>query len=148
MPTIIVRAATWCIYPMYDFAHPLSDAIEGITHSLCSLEFENNREIYDWLLDNTQAPPRSHQYEFARLNLDYTVMSKRMLLQLVDEGYVDGWDDPRMPTIAGLRRRGVTAEAIRAFSDRIGVAKGRIVVSTFLCLSIVFATISTFEHRA
>ena len=113
----------WCIYPMYDFAHPLSDAIEGITHSLCSLEFENNREIYDWLLANLQSPPRSRQYEFARLFLDYTVMSKRKLLQLVDEGYVDGWDDPRMPTIAGMRRRGVTPEAIRSFSDRVGVAK-------------------------
>lgn len=114
---------TWCIYPMYDFAHPLSDAIEGVTHSICTLEFENNREIYDWLLDNTQNPPRPHQYEFARLNLDYTVMSKRKLLQLVGEGYVDGWDDPRMPTIAGLRRRGVTPEAIRTFSERVGVAK-------------------------
>lgn len=113
----------WCIYPMYDFAHPLSDAIEGVTHSICTLEFENNREIYDWLLDNTQQPPRPEQYEFARLNLDYTVMSKRKLLQLVVEGHVDGWDDPRMPTIAGLRRRGVTPEAIRAFAEKIGVAK-------------------------
>ena len=112
----------WCIYPMYDFAHPLSDAIEGITHSICTLEFENNRDIYDWLLDNTQSPPRSHQYEFARLNLDYTIMSKRNLLQLVEEGYVSGWDDPRMPTLAGMRRRGVTPEAIRAFTDRIGVS--------------------------
>ncbi|MCC6168267.1 MAG: glutamine--tRNA ligase, partial [Caldilineaceae bacterium] len=101
----------WCVYPMYDFAHPLSDAFEGITHSICTLEFENNREIYDWLMENTQTPPRPHQYEFARLNLDYTVMSKRKLLQLVGEGYVDGWDDPRMMTIAGLRRRGVTPEA-------------------------------------
>lgn len=113
----------WCVYPMYDFAHPLSDAFEGITHSICTLEFENNREIYDWLMDNTQTPPRPHQYEFARLNLDYTVMSKRKLLQLVGEGHVDGWDDPRMFTIAGLRRRGVTPEAIRAFSDKVGVAK-------------------------
>ncbi|HXF63273.1 MAG TPA: glutamine--tRNA ligase/YqeY domain fusion protein [Caldilineaceae bacterium] len=113
----------WCIYPMYDFAHPLSDAIEGVTHSICTLEFENNREIYDWLMENTQTPPWPHQYEFARLNLDYTVMSKRKLLQLVEGGYVDGWDDPRMPTIAGLRRRGVTPEAIRDFSERVGVAK-------------------------
>jgi glutaminyl-tRNA synthetase len=113
----------WCIYPMYDFAHPLSDAIEGITHSLCTLEFENNREIYDWLMEHTQTPPRPHQYEFARLNLDYTVMSKRKLLQLVEEGHVQGWDDPRMLTIAGLRRRGVTPEAIRTFSERVGVAK-------------------------
>ncbi|RIK57688.1 MAG: glutamine--tRNA ligase, partial [Chloroflexi bacterium] len=113
----------WCIYPMYDFAHPLSDAFEGVTHSICTLEFENNREIYDWLMENTQTPPRPHQYEFARLNLDYTVMSKRKLLQLVGEGHVDGWDDPRMMTIAGLRRRGVTPEAIRIFSDKVGVAK-------------------------
>lgn len=114
---------TWCIYPMYDFAHPLSDAIEGVTHSFCTLEFENNREIYDWLMANTQTAPWPNQYEFARLNLDYTVMSKRKLLQLVVENYVDGWDDPRMPTIAGLRRRGVTPDAIRAFSEKIGVAK-------------------------
>lgn len=114
---------TWCIYPMYDYAHPLSDAIEGITHSLCTLEFENNREIYDWVLDNTVTPPRPHQYEFARLSLNYTVLSKRKLLELVKGGYVSGWDDPRMPTIAGLRRRGITPEAIRDFSERIGVAK-------------------------
>ena len=113
----------WCIYPMYDFAHPLSDAIEGVTHSICTLEFENNRDIYDWLMENTQTPPRPHQYEFARLNLDYTVMSKRKLLQLVEEGHVQGWDDPRLPTIAGLRRRGVTPEAIRTFAEIIGVAK-------------------------
>ncbi len=113
----------WCIYPMYDFAHPLSDAIEGITHSICTLEFENNRAIYDWLMDNLLAEPRPHQHEFARLALDYTVMSKRKLLQLVEEGYVSGWDDPRMPTLSGLRRRGVTPEAIRAFAERVGVAK-------------------------
>lgn len=113
----------WCIYPMYDFAHPLSDAIEGITHSICTLEFENNREIYDWLVDNCVPEPRPRQYEFARLNLDYTVMSKRKFLQLVEHGHVDGWDDPRMPTIAGLRRRGVTPEAIRTFAEKIGVAK-------------------------
>jgi glutaminyl-tRNA synthetase len=113
----------WCIYPMYDYAHPLSDQIEQITHSVCTLEFENNRDIYDWLLDNLVDEPRPHQYEFARLNLDYTVMSKRRLLQLVEEGRVEGWDDPRLPTIAGLRRRGITPAAIRAFADRIGVAK-------------------------
>ena len=113
----------WCIYPMYDFAHPLSDAIEGVTHSLCTLEFESNRELYDWVLDNTVKPPRPHQYEFARLNLDYTVMSKRKLLMLVNDGYVTGWDDPRMPTLAGFRRRGVRASAIRHFCDAIGVAK-------------------------
>ena len=114
---------TWCIYPMYDFAHPLSDAIEQITHSICTLEFENNRAIYDWLVGNLFAEPRPHQYEFARLNLDYTVMSKRKLLQLVEEKYVTGWDDPRMPTIAGLRRRGYTPEGIRLFAGRIGVDK-------------------------
>ncbi|CAN5539465.1 glutamine--tRNA ligase/YqeY domain fusion protein [soil metagenome] len=113
----------WPIYPMYDFAHPLSDALEGITHSICTLEFENNREIYDWLVDNLFPDPHPHQYEFARLNLDYTVMSKRKLLAMVENGYVSGWDDPRMPTIAGLRRRGVTPEAIRDFCAKIGVAK-------------------------
>jgi glutaminyl-tRNA synthetase len=113
----------WCIYPLYDFAHCLEDALEGVTHSLCTLEFENNREIYDWIIENTSVPSRPRQYEFARLNLDYTVMSKRKLLRLVNEGDVSGWDDPRMPTIAGLRRRGVTPEAIRAFSEMIGVAK-------------------------
>lgn len=113
----------WCIYPMYDYAHPISDAIEGVTHSICTLEFENNRAIYDWTLDNLYEEPRPHQYEFARLNLDYTVMSKRKLLQLVEENHVAGWDDPRMPTIAGLRRRGYTPEGIRLFCKRIGVDK-------------------------
>jgi glutaminyl-tRNA synthetase len=114
----------WCIYPMYDWAHPLEDAIEGITHSICTLEFENNRELYDWVLDNTGPwTPRPHQYEFARLALDYTVMSKRKLLQLVQQKHVSGWDDPRMPTISGMRRRGYSPEAIRAFCDMIGVAK-------------------------
>ncbi len=113
----------WCIYPMYDYAHPVSDALEGITHSICTLEFENNRAIYDWVLDNLSGEPRPHQYEFARLSLDYTVMSKRKLLQLVEEKQVSGWDDPRMPTIAGLRRRGVTPEGIRLFCRRIGVDK-------------------------
>ena len=113
----------WPIYPLYDFAHGLSDAIEGVTHSLCTLEFENNREIYDWLVDALYAPPRPHQYEFARLALDYTVLSKRKLITLVRDGHVDGWDDPRMPTLAGLRRRGVRPEAIRDFANRVGVAK-------------------------
>jgi glutaminyl-tRNA synthetase len=114
----------WCIYPMYDYAHPLEDAIEGITHSICTLEFENNRELYDWVLDHTGPwSPRPRQYEFARLALDYTIMSKRKLLALVDGGHVRGWDDPRMPTIAGMRRRGYAPEAIRAFCDLIGVAK-------------------------
>jgi len=119
----------WCIYPMYDFAHPLSDAIENITHSICTLEFENNRAIYDWLLDNLFPEPRPHQYEFARLNLDYTVMSKRKLLELVEEGLVSGWDDPRMPTIAGMRRRGYRPEGIRLFASRIGVDKANSRVS-------------------
>ena len=117
------KGDAWCIYPMYDWAHPLSDAIENITHSICTLEFEIHRPLYDWVVENTRRPPRPHQYEFARLNLDYTVMSKRKLLQLVEEGHVRGWDDPRMPTIAGMRRRGFTPEAIRTFCDRIGVAK-------------------------
>jgi len=115
----------WCIYPMYDYAHPISDAIEGITHSICTLEFENNRELYDWVLDHIQAdfPSRPHQYEFARLDLQYTVMSKRKLLQLVENQIVVGWDDPRLPTIAGLRRRGCTPEAIRRFCELVGIAK-------------------------
>ncbi|OGP34473.1 MAG: glutamine--tRNA ligase [Deltaproteobacteria bacterium GWC2_65_14] len=120
---------SWCLYPMYDFAHPLSDAIEGITHSNCTLEFENNRAVYDWLLDCLFAEPRPHQYEFARLNLDYAVMSKRKLLQLAEEGLVTGWDDPRMPTIAGMRRRGYTPEGIRLFAERIGVDKANSRVS-------------------
>jgi glutaminyl-tRNA synthetase len=113
----------WCIYPMYDFTHCVSDAMEGITHSICTLEFEINRPLYDWVLDNVSAPCHPQQIEFARLNLNYTVLSKRRLIQLVEEGVVEGWDDPRMPTIAGLRRRGYTPEAIRDFCERIGVAK-------------------------
>ena len=113
----------WCIYPMYDFAHPPSDAIELITHSLCTLEFEDHRPLYDWLIENLPVPAQPRQIEFARLNLSYTVMSKRRLLALVEEGAVSGWDDPRMPTIVGMRRRGYTPEAIRTFCDRIGVAK-------------------------
>ncbi len=115
--------SAWQIYPMYDFAHPLSDAIEGITHSLCSLEYEVHRPLYDWLVDNVPVPSRPHQYEFARLNLDYTVLSKRKLIELVKGGHVAGWDDPRLPTLAGLRRRGVRSAAIREFCTRIGVAK-------------------------
>jgi len=113
----------WCLYPMYDFTHCLSDALEGITHSICTLEFENNRELYDWIIEHLDVPHVPKQYEFARLNLSRTLMSKRKLLKLVEDGVVDGWDDPRMPTISGLRRRGYTPEAIRAFCDRIGVAK-------------------------
>ncbi len=113
----------WCIYPMYDYAHPISDAIEGITHSLCTLEFEDHRPLYDWLVRNVPVPATPQQIEFARLNLTYTVMSKRKLLQLVDEGIVADWDDPRMPTLSGMRRRGYTPEAIRRFCDEVGVAK-------------------------
>ncbi|MDP2470367.1 MAG: glutamine--tRNA ligase/YqeY domain fusion protein [Candidatus Palauibacterales bacterium] len=117
------RGDEWCIYPMYDYAHCLEDAIEDITHSLCTLEFKVNREIYDWVLDAVGIErPRTEQTEFARLNIDYTVMSKRKLVQLVDGGHVSGWDDPRLPTVAGLRRRGVTPEAIRKFNEMIGVA--------------------------
>ncbi len=114
---------TWCIYPMYDYTHCVSDALEGITHSICTLEFEAHRPLYDWFLDALHTPCHPQQIEFARLNLTYTVMSKRKLLQLVEQGYVKGWDDPRMPTISGLRRRGYTPEAIRQFCERIGVAK-------------------------
>ena len=113
----------WCIYPLYDFAHPLEDAFEGVTHSLCTLEFANNRELYDWIVENSGVEHRPRQYEFARLNLDYTVMSKRKLLRLVESGEVSGWDDPRMLTVAGLRRRGFTPEAIRAFCEMVGVAR-------------------------
>jgi glutaminyl-tRNA synthetase len=114
---------TWCVYPMYDYAHSLSDAIEGITHSLCTLEFEDHRGIYDWAVDNVPTPSKPRQIEFARLNLSNTVLSKRKLLRLVKEGHVSGWDDPRMPTIAAFRRRGFTPESIRDFAERVGVAK-------------------------
>ena len=113
----------WCIYPTYDFAHGQSDAIEGVTHSLCTLEFEDHRPLYDWYIGNLPVPSRPRQYEFARLNLSYTVLSKRQLTRLVDEGLVDGWDDPRMPTLGGLRRRGYPPQAIRDFASRIGIAK-------------------------
>ncbi|MFT5879021.1 MAG: glutaminyl-tRNA synthetase [Moritella sp.] len=113
----------WCIYPMYDFTHCISDAIEGITHSLCTLEFQDNRRVYDWVLDNISIDCRPRQYEFSRLNLEYTMMSKRKLNALVTEQHVNGWDDPRMPTIAGLRRRGYTATSVREFCKRIGVTK-------------------------
>jgi glutaminyl-tRNA synthetase len=114
---------TWCIYPMYDYAHPISDALEGITHSLCTLEFEDHRPLYDWTLDHLPVPYRPYQYEFARLNLNYTVLSKRRLIKLVQEGRVRGWDDPRLPTLSGLRRRGYPAAAVRKFCDLIGVGK-------------------------
>jgi glutaminyl-tRNA synthetase len=122
----------WCIYPMYDYAHCVSDAIEGITHSLCTLEYEDHRPLYDWFLDQLQTPCHPQQIEFARLNLSYTLMSKRKLLQLVNQRHVSNWDDPRMPTISGLRRRGYTPESIRAFCERIGVAKRDSVVDMAL----------------
>ncbi len=117
------QGTKWCIYPMYDFAHPIEDMIEGITHSLCSLEFENHRPLYDWVRDNVDIEASPRQIEFARLGINYTVLSKRKLRKLVEEGYVSGWDDPRMPTLSGLRRRGYTPAAVRNFIDRIGVAK-------------------------
>ena len=113
----------WCLYPTYDYTHPISDALEGITHSLCTLEFEDHRPLYDWCVENVSVPSRPRQIEFSRLNLEYTLMSKRLLTRLVDEGFVEGWDDPRMPTIAGLRRRGFTPGSIRSFCERIGVTK-------------------------
>ena len=113
----------WCIYPMYDYTHPISDALEGITHSLCTLEFEDHRPLYDWVLDNISIPCHPQQIEFSRLNLQYTVVSKRKLTELVSEGFVEGWDDPRMPTLAGMRRRGYTPASIRDFCDRIGITK-------------------------
>ncbi|MCK5874027.1 MAG: glutamine--tRNA ligase/YqeY domain fusion protein [Alcanivoracaceae bacterium] len=118
----------WCIYPMYDFTHPISDALEGITHSLCTLEFEAHRPLYDWVIEHCTLPAQPKQTEFARLNLNYTVTSKRKLKQLVDEGHVSGWDDPRMPTIAGLRRRGYTPASLRKFCDMVGVARADSIV--------------------
>lgn len=135
----------WCIYPMYDYAHPLEDALEDITHSICTLEFENNRELYDWVIENTNVTTRPRQYEFARLALGYTVMSKRFLLMLVQDGHVSGWDDPRMPTVAGMRRRGITPEAIRAFADLIGVAKNN---STVDYGKLEFCIRDDLNHRA
>ncbi len=117
------QGTKWCIFPMYDFAHPIQDALEGITHSLCSLEYEDHRPLYDWVINNTDVPSHPRQIEFARLGIDHTVMSKRKLRRLVEEGWVSGWDDPRMPTLCGLRRRGYTPASIRAFTDKIGVAK-------------------------
>ncbi|MBI2220228.1 MAG: glutamine--tRNA ligase/YqeY domain fusion protein [Acidobacteria bacterium] len=137
----------WCIYPMYDYAHPLSDAIEGITHSLCTLEFEDHRPLYDWLVDHAPLAAKPRQIEFARLNLTYTVMSKRKLLQLVQENRVSGWDDPRMPTLTGMRRRGYTPEAIRAFCDEIGVAKRENVVDIALLEHAVRSDLNTRSPR-
>ena len=117
------QGTKWCVFPMYDFAHPIQDALEGITHSLCSLEYEDHRPLYNWVIENTDVPSRPRQIEFARLGINYTVMSKRKLRRLVEEGHVSGWDDPRMPTLCGLRRRGYTPGAVRSFIDRIGVSK-------------------------
>ena len=117
------QGTKWCIFPMYDFAHPIQDALEGITHSLCSLEYEDHRPLYDWVVNNVSVPCKPRQIEFSRLGINYTVMSKRKLRRLVEEGYVSGWDDPRMPTLCGLRRRGYTPHSIRSFCERIGVAK-------------------------
>jgi glutaminyl-tRNA synthetase len=138
----------WCIYPMYDYTHCISDAIEGITHSICTLEFEDHRPLYDWFLDQLPVPCHPQQIEFARLNLSYTVMSKRMLLTLVKEGYVKGWDDPRMPTLAGMRRRGYTPEAIRDLSDRIGVAKASSIVDFELLQFCLRDGLNTSADRA
>jgi glutaminyl-tRNA synthetase len=138
----------WCIYPTYDYAHPISDALEGITHSLCTLEFEDHRPLYDWVIEHTRPPYRPQQIEFARLNLNYTVMSKRKLLQLVEQRLVNGWDDPRMPTLAGLRRRGFTPEAIRGFCVRIGLAKKENVIDVALLEHTVREDLNRHARRA
>jgi glutaminyl-tRNA synthetase len=137
----------WLIYPMYDYAHPLSDALEGITHSLCTLEYEDHRPLYDWLVETVPVPSRPRQYEFARLNLNYTVMSKRKLLRLVEEKFVSGWDDPRMPTIAGLRRRGYTPASIRNFCERVGVAKRENVIDVALLEFSIREDLNKSAHR-
>ena len=138
----------WSIYPSYDYAHGQSDAIEGITHSICTLEFEDHRPLYEWLLDHLPVPSHPRQYEFARLNLTYTVLSKRVLNALVKGGHVLGWDDPRMPTLAGLRRRGVPPEALRDFAKRIGVAKANSLVDLGLARSSRSARCSTRRRCA
>ncbi len=138
---------TWCVYPMYDFTHCLSDALEGITHSLCSLEFEDHRPLYDWFLNHLDVPSHPQQIEFARLNLNYTVMSKRKLHELVDGGFVDGWDDPRLPTLAGMRRRGYGAEAIRDFCERIGVTKKDTVIEMRLLENCLRETLDARASR-
>jgi glutaminyl-tRNA synthetase len=137
----------WCIYPTYDFAHGQSDAIEGVTHSLCTLEFEDHRPLYDWLLDHLPVPSRPRQYEFARLNIGYTVLSKRVLTALVHDGHVSGWDDPRMPTLAGLRRRGIPPAAIREFVRRIGVARANSVVDVAMFDHAVRETLNQSASR-
>ncbi len=137
----------WCIYPMYDYAHPVSDALEGITHSICTLEFENHRPLYEWFLNNIDVPCKSRQIEFARLNITYTVMSKRKLRRLVEEGFVSDWDDPRMPTLSGMRRRGYPAAAIRDFCDKIGVAKANSTVEFSLLEHCVRDILNTNADR-
>jgi glutaminyl-tRNA synthetase len=137
----------WVLYPMYDYAHPLSDAIEKITHSICTLEFENNRPLYDWVVTETKAEPRPQQIEFARLNMTYTILSKRRLIELVTRGPVKGWDDPRMPTIAGMRRRGYPPESIRNFCERIGVAKNDSIVDIALLEHCVRETLNDTAPR-
>lgn len=137
----------WCIYPMYDFAHPIQDAIEGVTHSLCSLEYEAHRPLYDWVVDQCEFEHKPRQIEFARLNLTNTMMSKRYLRRLVEEGYVSGWDDPRMPTLCGLRRRGYTPESIRDFLSRVGVAKADSVVETAMLEHCVREDLNAHAHR-
>ncbi|MFP5520693.1 MAG: glutamine--tRNA ligase/YqeY domain fusion protein [Bdellovibrionia bacterium] len=138
----------WCIYPMYDYAHPLSDAIEHITHSICTLEFQDHRPFYDWCIENLPVPAEPHQYEFARMNMTYLVMSKRKLLQLVKENLVSGWDDPRMPTISAVRRRGYTPESIRRFAKRIGVAKAESVIEYDILEDCVREHLDEISHRA
>ena len=138
----------WCIYPMYDFAHPLSDAIENITHSICTLEFQDHRPFYDWTVENAGLPGHPHQHEFARLNLTYLVMSKRKLLQLVKEGLVSGWDDPRMSTISGIRRRGYTPQAMRNFAKRIGVTKANGIIDVEILEACVRDDLDQVSHRA
>jgi glutaminyl-tRNA synthetase len=140
-------AGGWCIYPMYDYAHPLSDALENITHSICTLEFEDHRPLYDWCIANTGVTGRPRQIEFARLNITRTVLSKRILRTLVEEGFVDGWDDPRMPTISGLRRRGYTPESIRDFCDRIGVAKSNSTVEKEMLEHCIREDLNLHSHR-
>lgn len=137
----------WCIYPMYDFAHPIQDAIEGVTHSLCSLEYEDHRPLYDWVVEQCEFEHKPRQIEFARLNLTNTMMSKRYLRRLVEEGHVAGWDDPRMPTLCGLRRRGYTAESIRDFLARVGVAKADSVVETAMLEHCVREDLNAHAHR-
>ncbi len=139
---------TWCIYPMYDFTHPISDALEGITHSLCTLEFEDHRPLYDWVLDNISVPCHPRQIEFARLNLNYTITSKRKLRRLVEEGHCSGWDDPRMPTISGMRRRGYTPESIRAFCDMVGVNKAGGIVDMGMLEHAIREDLNTRAPRA